>query len=353
MTAAADDLNRSTAARMAIIGYADHAMVVRLRTELLSRGHDVDVVDPRLLGTALDGGHETVVGMRTRPPTVVLLSVSTDQIAATRAAGVMERSGLPVVNPSAAVLLAADKFAAASVMAAAGLPVPRTVNVCTADAVVQVAHRMGWPVVLKAADGSEGVQVVMLRAQEDVGDAVAGIRTSLGLDPSVRSSLVVQEVVDVSLGRDRRIVVVGGAVQASMDRLARTGEWRSNMSLGARPVAAQTSAEEEQVATAAAAALGLDFGTVDVMASANGPVVIEVNAFGDVLDVAMVNRVDLIGCLADVMEMRAGLRPPAPVVARPLTGAALEELSAFCWTRWYAKLDDLDRLDAPGLSPVL
>jgi ribosomal protein S6--L-glutamate ligase len=330
-----------TPARVAIVGYETHAMIVRLRAELSVRGHRVDVVDPRHLATELLGGHESVVGLPPGRPDVAVLTVSTDQVAATRAVEALLRSGVPVLNPPVAVLRAADKFATASVLSAAGLPVPRTVNVCTADAVVRQGHRLGWPVVLKAADGSEGAQVVLIHGEPDVADAVARIRRSLGHDPTVRSSLVVQEFVAESVGHDRRMFVAGGAVRATMDRVARAGEWRSNLSLGGRPVAAWATAEETLLATRAVAALGLDFGTVDVMATATGPVIIEVNPFGDVLDVGMVNAVDLVGCLADTVEARAGVRSPDTVSARPLAAAELEALATFCWNRLDAKLVEL------------
>ncbi|MBT0770032.1 hypothetical protein KIH74_13925 [Kineosporia sp. J2-2] len=330
---------------MWIVGYATHAMVTRLTAELKGRGHHVDVIDPAMLGTELDDGVESAVGLPGGRPDLVVLAVSTDQISATLAVRTLMDDGIPVLNPPRAVLLAADKFATARVLAAAGLPVPRTVNVCTAQAVVHHGERLGWPVVLKSADGSEGTQVTMLRGEHDVVPALTEIRATLGLAADVRNSLVLQEVVEALVPGDRRIFVAGGQVMATMDRLPRPGEWRSNLSLLARPVAARATPAEERLARRAMSAVGLDFGTVDIMRTSRGPVVIELNAFGDVLDVAVVSGIDLVGSLADVVEQRAGLCPDEPVSPRELTDEEAARLRRFCWDRLDAKREQLGLAD--------
>ncbi len=134
--------------------------------------------------------------------------------------------------------------------------------------------------VLKAADGAEGDQVRRAHGETELSATFRELRSSMGHPPGSRVPLVLQELLQPGLGRDRRLQVT----------------------------------------------------TIDLMAGANGPVV-EANPHGDVLDVAMTSGLDLIGAMADLVEMRAGLRPLDRVVARPLGAAALATLTAFCRRR--------------------
>lgn len=334
--------------RIVIVGYPTHAMVVRLVDELEKRKNDVAVVAPDLVTTEISGG-ETVVhpfGARDLPD-VVVTGVSTDHLVSLRGIEALEASGVSVVNSPAAVLRSADKFITARSLVLAGIATPSTVVVSSDDAVRREAERFGYPVVLKAADGCEGNQVVLLREPADVEPATAGVRASLGMAPTVRSPLLVQELIVESMGRDRRMFVVDGTVVATMDRYARPSEWRSNLSQAARPVHAEATAEQSAIAVAAVGAVGLDFGTVDMMFGRQGPVVIEINPFGDVLDVAMTSGVDVIGSVADLIEIRARRSTGRSIGVRRLPDAELRALTTFCLDRWKRKVEELGAQDAP------
>jgi RimK family alpha-L-glutamate ligase len=323
---------------IALVGYPTHAMTSRLHRALARRGHACELIHPDELVTVLDGGDVVVAplaarGPGARWPDVVVLTVSTDHVAALLSAGQLERRGIPVLNRPAAVLLAADKAEASLALHRAGVPVPRMAVVASEEAALRQAERLGYPLVLKAADGAEGDQVRRAHGETELSAAFRELRSSMGHPPGSRVPLVLQELLQPGLGRDRRLFLVGGAVQAAMDREARPGEWRSNLSQGAEPSAAEPSEEEVAIAERAAAVLGLQVTTIDLMAGANGPVVVEANPHGDVLDVAMTSGLDLIGAMADLVEMRAGLRPLDRVVARPLGAAALATLTAFCRRR--------------------
>ena len=60
---------------------------------------------------------------------------------------------------------------------------------------------------------------------------------------------------------------------------------------------------EAVLAEQAALALNLDFTTIDIMWRDSGPVVIEANPYGDILDAAMTTGLDLVGALVDFIEM--------------------------------------------------
>lgn len=318
-------------------------MTSRLAETLRRRGHDTEVTHPDLLVTDVRQGRVRVLPFDGHPlPDAVVLTMSSDHVPAVHSTAVLERMGVPVVNRPDAVLAAADKVQTAAMLGAAGVAVPRTVGVTTVGSALTHAARIGYPLVLKAADGAEGNQVRYVGCVSELAAAVHGLRASMGQEVSHRSPLLVQELMRCSLGHDRRVFVVGGVAQAAMDRVARAGEWRSNLSQGARPVAAVATDAEAAMAVAAAAALGLDFTTVDIMWGDDGPMVIEVNAYGDVLDVAMTSGMDLVGSIADVAEMKAGVRPVEPVIPRPLSAAERAQLTAFCTDRLEAKARELE-----------
>jgi ribosomal protein S6--L-glutamate ligase len=73
------------------------------------------------------------------------------------------------------------------------------------------------------------------------------------------------------------VFVVGGRARAAIARLARPGEWRTNVAGGGRAEAVLIGPALASVAEAAAAALGLDYAGVDLVPGPDGPVVLEVN----------------------------------------------------------------------------
>ncbi|HSK25880.1 MAG TPA: cyanophycin synthetase [Jiangellales bacterium] len=111
-----------------------------------------------------------------------------------------------------AVDIAGDKELTVRLLAAAGLPVPRSESVRTEDAAVSVAERIGYPVVVKPLDGNHGRGVCL-----DLADAAA-LRAAFPVAQSEarRGWVVVESHVT---GRDYRVLVVGGRMQAVAERV--------------------------------------------------------------------------------------------------------------------------------------
>ena len=77
------------------------------------------------------------------------------------------------------------------------------------------------------------------------------------------------------------------------------------------------------------------------MDSDEGPAVIEANPYGDILDVGMTAGLDLIGSVADLIEMTAGARPMQRIHPRALTRSAHDRLTEFCPRRLRTKMQEL------------
>ncbi len=123
------------------------------------------------------------------------------------------RASITGATPFLAVEAAGDKGLTKALLAEAGVPVPEGVVARDAEAAVQAARRLGFPVVTKPLDGNHGRGVSLrLSTEEEVraGFEVAARAAKRG------SSVVVERFLQ---GRDHRILVVGGEVVAVAERL--------------------------------------------------------------------------------------------------------------------------------------
>lgn len=144
---------------------------------------------------------------------------------------------------------AGDKLVSALGLARAGVPVVATRS-----------PQSGWdgwgePLVVKPAHGHGGANVQLCMGA-DILEVVQGMAT-LG-------ESVVQPHVG-PWGRDLRAYVVGGRCIALARRIARPGEWRANVDLGAHMEALEVSHDAARIAEAATTALRLDWAGVDLI----------------------------------------------------------------------------------------
>ncbi|MBE0549815.1 MAG: acetate--CoA ligase family protein [Rubrivivax sp.] len=113
-------------------------------------------------------------------------------------------------TPHISTILARDKSAAAEVLRAAGLPVPSHAIANDAGHAVEVAQRLGYPVVVKPADLDGGVGV-----RADLRNA-ASVRGAFESAQAHSKRVLVEKHVT---GRDYRIHVVNDEVQGVLERV--------------------------------------------------------------------------------------------------------------------------------------
>jgi cyanophycin synthetase len=116
-------------------------------------------------------------------------------------------------NTSAlAVDIAGDKELTTRLLAAAGLPVPRSEAVRTVEQAVRAGNRIGYPVVCKPLDGNHGRGVVLNIRNADELEAAFPIAE----DQSRRGTVVVESFIT---GKDYRVLIVGGRMVALAERV--------------------------------------------------------------------------------------------------------------------------------------
>jgi cyanophycin synthetase len=111
-----------------------------------------------------------------------------------------------------AVDIAGDKDLTTKLLASAGLPVPRSQAVRSADAAVSAADRIGYPCVVKPLDGNHGRGVCL-----NLADARA-VRAAWPIAES-ESRAGVCIVESLLIGRDYRCLIVGGKMAAIAERV--------------------------------------------------------------------------------------------------------------------------------------
>jgi ribosomal protein S6--L-glutamate ligase len=187
--------------------------------------------------------------------------------------GRLAARGTPVVNSPRGLEIAIDKYLSLARMAAAGLPVPRTMIVQSPDAIRAAWHSLGRDCVAKPIFGSRGRGIARIT---DEASLLPLIDAATAVPPA-GSVAYLQEFLPHD-GWDVRILLVGKDAFA-IRRFAVGGEWRTNVSLGGRPEAFSPPADWVELARAAARAVETEIAGVDLLPARDGRVVVlEVNA---------------------------------------------------------------------------
>lgn len=180
----------------------------------------------------------------------------------------LERLGLLIINPPLAIERSVDKYCSLTLFQENGLPVPRTAVTESHDEALKCFHELGGDVVVKPLFGSRGVGATRITDP----DIAARVFRTITFHHGV---LYLQEFIPHK-NSDIRAFVIGDRVAASMHRIAKN--WKTNVSLGAKPVSLNLPTELESLAVKAAKIIGCKVTGVDIMEGPEGPVVIEINS---------------------------------------------------------------------------
>lgn len=148
---------------------------------------------------------------------------------------------------------------------------------------------------MKLVEGTQGIGVVLAethQAAESVIDAFRGLN----------AHILVQEYVREAHGKDIRCLVVGERVVAAIERQAKPGDFRSNLHRGGSASRVRITPQERAIAVKAAKTLGLNVAGVDILRSARGPLVMEVNASPGLEGIETATGLDIAGMMIDYIE---------------------------------------------------
>lgn len=180
----------------------------------------------------------------------------------------LERLGLFIINPPLAMERAVDKFHALTLLEENNVPVPRTVVTENVDEALEAFHALGGDIVVKPIFGSRGIGSTRI---SDV-EVATRIFRALAFYHQV---IYAQEFVRHGFS-DIRAFVVDDRVVAAMRRVAEG--WKTNVSLGAKPVSLKLDDDLERLAIKASQVVGCKVAGVDILESEAGPLVVELNS---------------------------------------------------------------------------
>ena len=181
----------------------------------------------------------------------------------------LERRGVRVINRVEALMNAHDKLRTARLLTEADLPHPKTAHITSLEQATEIAP----PVVVKPRFGSWGIDVFRCETGDDLTRTLAAVSARPWF---VRHGALVQELVPPT-GYDLRLVVAAGQVVGATERVARPGEWRTNVSLGGTRRPTRPSRDACALAVTAATLIGADLVGVDLLPATGGFVILELN----------------------------------------------------------------------------
>ena len=210
-----------------------------------------------------------------------------------------EMMGVYCLNESQAIARSRDKLRCLQLLSRHDIGLPPTVYTRQAEHVPDCIERVeGPPVVVKLLQGTQGIGVVLA---ETTAAASSVIEAFHGLEQNI----LIQQFIKEANGADIRALVVGRKVVAAMKRQAVAGEFRSNIHRGGRAKKVRLSAESRKTALAAARVLGLRVAGVDMIESAEGPMVMEVNSSPGLEGIQKTTEVDVAASIIEHIEREA------------------------------------------------
>jgi len=173
---------------------------------------------------------------------------------------------------SEALVRSRDKLRSMQVLTKAKIGLPKTVFTnYSRDVEGVISHVGGTPLVIKLLEGTQGLGVVLAETRNAAKSVIEAFN-------GLQARVIVQEFIKEAKGADIRVFVIDGHVVGAMKRQGKEGEFRSNLHQGGSAEVIELSDEEEIAAIKAAKAMRLGVAGVDMLQSARGPLILEVNS---------------------------------------------------------------------------
>lgn len=187
---------------------------------------------------------------------------------------VAQAQGVRVFSDAQRILRLVDRLSCTVTLRNAGIPMPDTrVTECPETALATV--KAFGEAVFKPLFSTKARGMCLINSRRSDADILAAITDFQRHNPV----LYIQRKLDLS-GRDLGMVFLGGRYLGTYARVSRQNTWNTTINSGGHYEAFEPASELIDLARRAQAPFGLDFTTVDVALTANGPIVFEVSAFG-------------------------------------------------------------------------
>jgi len=275
---------------------------VRLCEAARARGHSIDVINTLHVHMNITSNHPVLRYNGRRLPIYdaviprIGASITHYGLAVLRQ---FEIQGVYPLNESVAIGRSRDKLRALQILAREGVGLPVTAFAHGPRKAEDVIKEVGGvPVVIKLVEGTQGVGVILAETEGSAKSIIEAFSAA-------NVNIMVQEFIREASGSDIRAFVIGGEVVAATKRIGRAGEFRANIHRGATAVRVELTAEERHTAVRAAAAVALNVSGVDMVRSARGPLVMEVNSSPGLQGIESATGIDVADLIIGFLEANA------------------------------------------------
>ncbi|MDI1477378.1 RimK family alpha-L-glutamate ligase [Polyangium sp. y55x31] len=266
-----------------------------------ARGHEVTVIDPLDLQIVVSKGRSSLLHEGNPVPRFDLViprigaSITNYGLAVVRQFDLM---GVPVLNSAVSIARSRDKLRALQLLNRKNIDVPATICARSPAGVDSALALVGCPAIVKLQQGTQGIGTMIAETPQAVHSLLETL-WAMGQD------IVLQEYVRESKGRDIRIIVVGGKVVASMRRVAKPGEFRSNLHRGGKGDKVKLLPAYRNAAIRAVKVMGLEVAGVDMLESKKKPKILEINSSPGLEGVERASGIDVASAIIEHAEKYA------------------------------------------------
>ncbi len=207
-----------------------------------------------------------------------------------------EMMNIPTAVESQALVRSRDKLRSLQILATANVGMPKTVFTNYSKEVAKIIDSVGGaPLIVKLLEGTQGNGVVLAPTKKAAESMIEAFH-------SMKARVIVQEFISEAKGADIRAFVIGNKVVGAMKRQGREGEFRSNLHQGGSATLIKLNKKERELAITAAKAMHLNIAGVDMLQSARGPLVLEVNSSPGLEGIEKATKKDIASLIVKYME---------------------------------------------------
>ncbi|MDX2095187.1 MAG: 30S ribosomal protein S6--L-glutamate ligase [Alphaproteobacteria bacterium] len=200
------------------------------------------------------------------------------------------------LNGAVGITRSRDKLRTLQMLAQKSIPMPVTSFANSPQETSELIKMVGGaPVVVKLLEGTQGVGVVLAETTKAAEALINAFK-------SLKANILVQEFVKEAEGKDIRCFVIDDKVVASMQRIAPAGDFRANIHRGGAATEVKITAEERRIAIQSAKIVGLKVAGVDIIRSASGPKVLEINSSPGLEGIESTTGQDIAGQMIECIE---------------------------------------------------
>ena len=187
---------------------------------------------------------------------------------------VAEASGVRIFSSTRSILGLVNRLSCTVTLSNAGIPMPATCITESTEQALAAVERFGGAV-FKPLFSTKARGMTLMDAEE----GATALRKKIEVFRADNPVMYLQQKVNLS-GRDLGMVFLGGKYLGTYARVAQTDSWNTTILHGGKYEPFEPDADLIELARRAQAPFDLDFTTVDVGLTDNGPIIFEVSAFG-------------------------------------------------------------------------